>query len=193
MTDYELLQGASDEELFRKLYERYKDKVYNTALYQLSQPEDAEEITQDVFTEIFRSSGGFKGDSHVSTWIYRITINKCLDKHRSHQRKKRSLISYLFGDIHESMEPVEYQHPGMAAEQRETYQQLFAAIHRLSGNQKTAFILTYVEDLPQREVAEILGLKLKAVESLLQRAKQALRKDLGGSELRRENNNTTSK
>jgi RNA polymerase sigma-70 factor (ECF subfamily) len=78
----------SSEEL-EHIYFQYNKRVYNTVLSYVQNIEDAEEITQDVFLEVYRSSENFKGESSLSTWIYRIAINKCLDFIKYKNRKKR--------------------------------------------------------------------------------------------------------
>ena len=142
----------------------------------------AEDIAQEVFITVYKSILSFNEKSAISTWIYRITVNKCLDHIRSQKRQKRQgFLSQLFNK--DTGEPIiekpDFIHPGIVAENREKAQYLFKAIKALPENQKTVFILTHIEDLPQKEVAEIMEISLKAVESLLQRAKTNLRKLLG--------------
>jgi RNA polymerase sigma factor (sigma-70 family) len=159
----------------------FKDRVYNIALGYLQNAEDAEEIVQDVFVEVFNAAHTFKGQSSISTWIYRIAVNKCLDALRYRKRKKRfALIVNLFKqDFAEAKHGnPHFEHPGILLENKEKSALLFAAIDTLPEQQKTAFVLSYVEELPQKEVAEILGISVKAVESLIQRAKGKLRKEL---------------
>lgn len=175
------LIASGDKAAFRLFYEYYKSKVYNTAISYLQNAEEAEETTQDVFVEIFHSAEAFKGDSSPGTWVYQITINKCLDALRFRKRKKRfGFLKSLFGD---SMEQPEvdvphFDHPGVVLENKENASILFAAIELLPENQKTAFILSQVEELPQKEIAEVMKQSQKAVESLIQRAKVNLRNEL---------------
>jgi RNA polymerase sigma-70 factor (ECF subfamily) len=161
-----------DRQAFKTLYAQFSDKVYNTALSYVQNIEDAEEVTQDVFTSIFRNASKFKGDSSLSTWIYRITINTSLN-----QLKKKKRQSIFRSEQQETDKP-NFVHPGVLLERQENAAYLFKVIDTLADNQKTAFILSYVEDLPRQEVAEIMSLSLKAVESLLQRAKHNLRERL---------------
>jgi RNA polymerase sigma factor (sigma-70 family) len=96
----ELLLKTAEGDIvsFQKLYVAFCDRVFNTAISHLQNQQDAEETTQDVFIEIFRSAGNFKYDSTVSTWIYRIAVNKCLDRLRYQKRKKRfALVASIFG------------------------------------------------------------------------------------------------
>jgi RNA polymerase sigma factor (sigma-70 family) len=161
--------------------EQYRGLAYNTALGILQNTEDAEDIAQEVFIQAYHSVKDFKGDSKLSTWLYRITVTKSLDLLRSRKRKKRfGLMQSLFGS--ESNEPVfeqaSFVHPGIQLENKERSVLLFKAIDKLPENQKAAFTLHKVEGLSYQEVAEILELSLSSVESLLFRAKSNLQKHL---------------
>jgi RNA polymerase sigma-70 factor (ECF subfamily) len=168
---------------FRETYEHYKSRVFNTVISYVQSREDAEEITQDVFVEMHRSLNKFKGDSTLGTWIYRIAVNKSLDHLKSRNRKKRfafitSLFDHESGEIrHDSSD---FVHPGVVMENKERSVILFKAIHSLPENQKTAFILSKIEGLGNKEIAEIMGNSVGAVESLQSRAKENLKKGLEG-------------
>ena len=172
--------ATGNRHALRTLYDRYSARVYNTAVSYLQSAEEAEEATQDVFLELAASASRFEQRSSVSTWIYRLTVNQCLDRLRYRNRKKRraKLLS-IFGDKGELLHDVAtFEHPGIAMEKQEDARHLFAAIDELPERQKTAFVLTYVEELSGKEVAEVMGLTVKGVESLIQRAKANLRKIL---------------
>lgn len=140
--------------------------------------QDAEEVTQDVFVKVFDKLGGFRQDSEIKTWIYRITINQSLDFIKSKQRQKRSFIFSLFDSQQELAENQisDFNHPGISLENEEELKNLIIKIYKLPENQKTVIILLKVEDLSQKEVAEIMKLSEGAVESLFQRAKTSLKK-----------------
>lgn len=134
-----------------------------------------------MFIEVYQSIHKFNEQAQLSTWIYRITVNKCLDSIRAQKRQKRfGFIAGLFnGETGQPVyEKVNFDHPGIKMEQKENARFLFEAIETLPDNQKTAFLLSQVEDCPQKEVAEIMDISVKAVESLIQRAKANLRKKL---------------
>ncbi|GAA4461596.1 RNA polymerase sigma factor [Nemorincola caseinilytica] len=156
--------------------------VFNLALNYVQNYEDAQEITQDVFVSVYRSMASFDGRSTVSTWIYRITVNRCLDVIKARKRKKRfGFITALFDG--EGKEDVpHFDHPGVQLEHKETLEKLFTYINELPENQRTALLLSKTEQLPQTEVAEIMGLSVKAVESLTQRAKASLAAKMKNSE-----------
>jgi len=182
LTEQELIFGLrqGEESAFKELVTRFQDKVFNTALGLLQHHIEAEDIAQEVFIQVFRSIQNFKEESLLSTWIYRITVTKSLDHLRSKKRKKRfGFIISIFGDNNLPVyEPEDFNHPGVLQENKEDAAILFKVIDQLPGNQRTAFVLNKVEGLGYREIAAILNTTESAVDSLLQRAKQNLRKKL---------------
>lgn len=182
MTEQELLLGLrnGEEAAFTELVMLFQDKVFNTALGLLQHHTEAEDIAQEVFIQVYRSINQFKADSLLSTWIYRITVTKSLDHLRGKKRKKRfGFLSSLFGDDNKPIyDPGDFDHPGVRQERKEDAALLFKMISQLPEAQRTAFILNKVEDLSYREIAGILNTSESAVDSLLQRAKQNLRKKL---------------
>lgn len=176
-----MLLFQQNQQAFREFMAEHQPKVFNTAIGILQNHEEAEEITQDVFIEVYRKAHNFKGQSLISTWMYRITVNKCLDLLRSKKRKKRfAFMTALFES--QSAEPVtdagDFVHPGILAENKEKARYLFAVIEQLPDLQKTAFILSETEGLSYREISEVMQTSVSSVESLLFRAKQNLRKML---------------
>lgn len=164
--------AKGDRDAFQRLYARYKDNVYNTALGYVQNKEAAEEVTQDVFLSIFQKADSFAGDAKVSTWVYRITVNAAL----SHldRRARRPTADVEIEDLHR----IDFNHPGVQLENQEKARYLFAAINTLGEAQKTAFVLKNIEGLSQQQVAEIMQVTVKSVESLLQRAKSNLKNQL---------------
>jgi RNA polymerase sigma factor (sigma-70 family) len=169
---------ASDEAAFRELYETYSSRVYNTALGFLQSAEDAEDVTQEVFVSIYRSIKDFNRESSLSTWIYRIAVNKSLEFIRHKKRKKRFGIVKSIFQKEEVEEPVEFLHPGIIAENKERGKIIFKAIDKLTENQKTAFLLNKIDSLSYKEISEIMKVSLSSVESLIFRAKENLKKEL---------------
>lgn len=146
--------------------------MYNTAIGYVQNKEAAEEVTQDVFLAIFQKAGSFAGGAKVSTWVYRITVNKALNHLEKRATRPTSDIEI------EEQHSIDFNHPGVLLENQEKSRYLFAAISTLGEAQKTAFVLHHVEGLPQKQVAEIMQISVKAVESLLQRGKSKLREQL---------------
>ncbi len=164
---------------FNLLIDEFKVSVYNTALGMVQNVEDAEDVSQEVFAEIFQSIKNFKGEAKLSTWIYRIAVTKSLEHLRRKNRKKRfAFVQSLFGN--EGVTPIKdipnFNHAGAQLENKERSKVLFAAIEKLPENQKTAFILHKVEGVSYQEIAEIMKTSLSSVESLQFRAKQNLQK-----------------
>jgi len=167
-----------DEKAFRELVDQYRDRVYNTALGLLQHPENAEDVAQEVFVEVFRSVARFRGECSISTWIYRITVQKALEHIRtSHRGKRFGIHISLFGREEQTEIPAEtrFYHPGIQLENKERSAILFQAISKLPVNQRTAFILHKVEGLSQTEIAGIMETSVSAIESLMVRARQKLK------------------
>lgn len=164
---------------FEAIYHRHKGLVYNLALNYLQNTEDAEEVAQDVFLKVHQLYRNFKGEADIRTWIYRITVNQCLDVIRHKKSKKRR---FIFGKKNEPGYEYEnlpsFEHPGVELENKESAAILFAAINTLPENQKTAFILSKIDGLSNPEIAQVMQNSIGAVESLLVRAKKALQEKL---------------
>jgi len=167
---------------FDALFITYKNMVYNLALQYVQNVEDAEEITQDVFVAIHHSLNSFKQNAEVSTWIYRIAINKSLDYLKRKKRKKRFGFIVSIFENPETMQAPSFNHPGIAIEQKQAIQLIFSALNQLNDQQKTAIILSKIEHKSQKEVAKIMKLTPKAVESLIVRAKNNLLKNIKNKE-----------
>ncbi len=165
---------------FRKLVAMYSDRVYNTAIGMVQNSGDAEDLSQEVFLEIFRSLPRFREECSLSTWIYRITVSKSLEHIRATGRKKRSgLIFSLFDKENQLPDTTEqpFYHPGIQLENKERAAILFSAMAKLPVNQRTAFTLHKVEGLSHPEIATIMETSVSSIESLIFRARIKL-KDL---------------
>lgn len=171
----------ADQTEFKAVYDQFKNLVYNLALSYVQNGPDAQDITQEVFVKVYQNIHRYKPEAaSLKTWIYRITINQSLDFLKSQRTAKRfGFITGLFRkDSNEPVEAYSYDHPGVALEEREELQRIFTEINALPDNQKTAVILLKIEDRSHKEVADIMGLSTKAVESLFHRAKTTLSKKI---------------
>lgn len=174
-----LIRG--DGKAFKNFFDLYKSKVYSTAFGFLTDESDAEDITQEVFIQVFRSIKYFKERSQLSTWIYRITVTKCIDLIRKRKTKKSlSFITDIFEkkDKEKKETFINYEHPGVETDKRELSARLFMEIDRLPESQRIAFVLNKVELLSYKEISEIMETSVPAVESLISRAKANLKKRL---------------
>lgn len=174
----QLKQG--DETAFKTIVETWQNMVYNTAIGIVQNEEDAEDIAQEVFVQVYQSVGSFKGDSKFSTWLYRIAVTKSLDHVRRKKRKKRfAFVRSLFGEESEIIiHPPDFNHPGVVLDKKEDAATLFKVINQLPENQRIAFTLHKIEGLSYQEVGEVMKTTLSSVESLMHRAKNNLRKNL---------------
>ena len=174
----ELQKGSPSA--FRHLVDSYQNKVYNTVLSIVQHINEAEDISQEVFIEVFESVAKFKGESKLSTWIYRIATTKALEMYRRKKAIKRfGFLTSLFGENNEVIHHLpDFEHPGIVLENKERAKVLFRHINQLPDNQKVAFTLCNVEGLSYQEISEVMQLSLSSVESLLFRAKTNLRKTL---------------
>ena len=173
----QLKQG--DETAFKTIVEQWKDMVYNTILGIVQNETEAEDLAQDVFIKVFEKINTFKGDSKFSTWLYRIATTTALDHLRSKKRKKRFGFLQSVGGGNDEKESIpDFNHPGVSLDNKERAAVLFKAIESLPENQKTAYTLHKLEGLSYRDVSEVLNTTVSAVESLMSRANQNLRKEL---------------
>jgi len=174
----QLQQG--DAQAFKKLVDEWQDMVYNTALGIVQNADDADDITQDVFIQVYQSVSSFKGESKFSTWLYRIVITKSLDHLKKKKRKKRfGFMQSLFGNnSDEEIHPEEFNHPGVLMENKESAAALFKALQQLPDKQRIAFTLHRLEAQRHQDIAAVMELSVTAVESLIARAKGNLRQIL---------------
>jgi RNA polymerase sigma factor (sigma-70 family) len=174
----QLKQG--NEAAFKTIVETWQNMVFNTALGIVQNAEDAEDIAQEVFVQVYQSISSFKGESKFSTWLYRITVTKSLDHERKKKRKKRfAFVRSIFGEQNEVLvNPPDFHHPGVVLDDKEDAAVLFSAIAELPENQRVAFTLNKVEGLSYQEVSEIMKSTVSSVESLMHRAKNNLKKKL---------------
>lgn len=166
---------------FQELYTTYSSLVYNTALSFLQNIEDAEEVTQDVFVNVYHHYDGFKEKSALTTWLYRITVNTALDVLKSKKRKKRfaRLINMFDSSTQElKYDAPDFDHPGILSEKKESASELFRAIAQLPLRQQTAIVLTQIEGLSYDKTAAVMKASTSAVESLVVRAKKNLKEIL---------------
>jgi RNA polymerase sigma-70 factor (ECF subfamily) len=163
-----------DELAFRRLVERHVDRAFALALRILRNHTDAEDVVQDVMLKVWTQGGAWKsGHARFSTWLYRVVTNRCLDLCR---RPRTS-------DIDDAPEMADTQPDAVSAiHAGEIHDLLERAMGHLPEQQRIALILSYHDELSNAEIADILSTTVQAVESLLKRGRQQLRKVLGSLE-----------
>lgn len=166
--------------VFSDLIDSYQQKVFGTCLSFVPNKEDAEDLVQEVFLEVYNSISKFKGNSTLSTWIYRITTNKCLEFIRKQKTKKRTgFLKPLFSQdfsIDKTNYFTEFNHPGFLLESKELNETLFSAINKLPESQALIFTLHKIDGKSYQEIAEITNRSISSVESVMFRAKKNLQK-----------------
>ncbi|NMC38304.1 MAG: RNA polymerase sigma factor [Bacteroidales bacterium] len=184
MTDNEIIKDIleGNKDAFRLLVERYQQSVFRTVMGFLHDKDEADDLSQDIFIQAYLSLARFKGESAFSTWLYRITLNACLNKTRKSPLQK---IFRLFENTPEAdreifLSVIDSTDPENIMIQNENAELVRKALDSLPENQRIAIVLSKYDDLPQREIAEIMKTSEGAVESLLQRAKKNLREILSG-------------
>lgn len=174
---FERIQNG-DPSVFKDIVDHWQNMVYNTALSIVQNETDAEDITQEVFIDVYENMNAFRGDAQINTWIYRITVNRCLDFEKKKTRQKNGgLLARMFA-VRAEDEPVNFNHPGVLLDNKEKAAVLFKALKKLPQKQRVAFTLHKIEGLPYREISEIMQTSVYAVESLMVRAKGGLKKIL---------------
>jgi RNA polymerase sigma-70 factor (ECF subfamily) len=175
MSDEQLIKEitSGNHAAFKSLMEKYQLQVFRTVTGFVHTKEDAEEVTQDIFVRVYQSLSSFQHDAEFSTWLYRITINMCLNFLRRN-RKNRLLQSLeaIFTLRSEEKTPQE------ELESAERDRHIRMAIDSLPEKQRMAFILSRYEEMPQKKIAAVMNRSEGAVEQLLQRAKENLKKRL---------------
>lgn len=193
MTEKEFVRDLKlgKQSAYSKLIDDFQQKVFSTCMSFVPNTEDAEDIAQDVFVEVFNSIGKFKSNSKLSTWIYRITTNKCLEFIRKKNTKKRfAFMQSITGNaipLDKTSYFTEMNHPGILLENKERSETLFLAINRLPESQKIVFTLHKVDGKSYQEISDIIKKSLSSVESLMFRAKKNLQKILENYYMKNEN------
>jgi RNA polymerase sigma-70 factor, ECF subfamily len=171
---------AGDTEAFEPLVEKYKRKVFRLAYQVLRDQEEALDVAQEAFVKAFRALPAFKGDSAFYTWLFRITMNVALDRRRQRATRTKSLGA-------EDVPPEEWERtatstdpdPEDVATGAERRERIRKGLDSLSEPHRNIIILSDIEGLQYREIAEVLGIPMGTVMSRLHHARKRLREVLG--------------
>jgi RNA polymerase sigma-70 factor (ECF subfamily) len=179
-TEKHLLEKAKngDVEAFESLVESYQKKAFNIAYRMIGNYDDASDLTQEAFIRIYKSISNFKEQSSLSTWIYRIITNVCLDELR--RRKNRNIVSIDEGiklDDSEVKRQIESgaPTPEEMAERNEMKKVVAEAIKTLSDEHRTVILLRDIQGFSYEEIARIVECPEGTVKSRINRARQALK------------------
>lgn len=181
MDEVDLIQKikAGNMSAFNEMVQLYQSRVINTCYRFLLTQEDAEDISQEVFIEVYQSISSFKGNAKLSTWIYRIAVTKCLDELKKRNRKKR--ISSMGKVLH--LDTIAQWLTGGESPDKQLYSDekmkaVMRALNTLPDSQRVAFTLSKMEGYTNSEIADIMNTSTIAVESLVSRAKKKVSAEL---------------
>ncbi|HET7236007.1 MAG TPA: sigma-70 family RNA polymerase sigma factor [Actinomycetota bacterium] len=165
---------SGDRTAFAALVERHERRVYNIALRMTGREEDARDVAQDAFLTVLRKLSSFRGEAAFTTWLHRVTVNACYDLLRKRQRAP--LLERGGEDDRPVAEPPPVpDHSDMTALSIDVQRALLA----VPDDFRVVMILHDVRDLPQEEVAAVLGIPVGTVKSRLHRGRIALARALG--------------
>ena len=168
-----------DQHAFKQLFDQYQTLVLNTCYGFVHDESDAKDLCQEVFIEVYKSIHRFREDSKISTWLYRIAVNKSLNYIRKNKRQGLSgSVDQLSNKYEDASLSSDTDAADINIENREREQALEMALSSLPKNQKIAFVLHKVEGVPYQEISEIMNVSISSVESLIHRAKKGLQKKL---------------
>ena len=180
--EQDIIKGLQrgDSATYRVVVEKFQLQVRNTCLGIVHDHHDAEDLAQEVFLEVFRSVGSFRSDSKLSTWIYRISVNKSINFLRKKKRQKwfSSVDDFLKGKNNPDSLFLGVNNSTASIENQQLQLNLFSAIDGLPENQRIAFVLDKYDELSYKDISDVMGLTVSSVESLIHRAKVNLQKKL---------------
>ena len=178
--DWALVQqcATGDEDACARLVTDHQRMVYQLGLHLLGDPQEAADLSQEVFLRIFRTLAQFRGQSTLRTWIYRIVVNQASNRQRWWRRRKRGQQVPLeehtaaHGELPESRS---YAMPDQVLQQRETAGRVWNALDKLPFDQRAVIVLREIDGLSYEEIATSLGVAVGTVKSRLARARGNLR------------------
>lgn len=169
-----------DEAAFEELIRQYEKKVYSLCFRMCGNSEDAEEAAQDAFLALWRGIDRFRQESSLSTWIYRLATNACIDTLR---RRKKQSGSVSLDDEELFVDAVDTSpQPQETVEHRETQKLLQEGLSALPEEYRKVLILREIEGLSYTEIAESASIELGTVKSRISRGRSLLRNFLSGNE-----------
>ncbi|WP_434509562.1 RNA polymerase sigma factor [Desulfitobacterium sp. AusDCA] len=161
-----ILQGCGEK--YAIIVERYQAQLYRTAYYYTQNMEDARDLTQEIFIKAYNSLKKFKHGSTFSTWLYRIAVNHCIDWNR--RKKPHYEESICLDDLSNKQAG-----PEELLLQREMASEIHKLVENLPEYYRTILILYYFEEFTPQQIADILSMSKRTVETRLYRGKKILR------------------
>lgn len=182
MTERELVIRAKsgDDKAFEEIVKRYQQKVCTTIFYMIRNENCVEDLAQEVFFKVYRNLPKFQEESSLYTWIYRITMNTCLDQIKREKRVTYLPLTGTTFDGEEAEWEVEDEKQNMETmvEEKWRREQLIKAIKTLPSEQRALIVLRDIQQFKYMEIADMLQLNLGTVKSKISRARQMLKETL---------------
>lgn len=172
-----------NDQSFSKLYQKYYPKTLNLIYRFIPDKEHAEDIAQDIFVRVYFGAKTFSPQSKFSTWLYKVTVNRCFSHHKKAKREReRYVIESDLAHDEKDDNPLNIEnHPSTLAPpdediiKHEVNQEIQSALNKLPADQKMAFLLLEYDGLSYQEIARVSGASVKAVERRIYHARQKLK------------------
>ncbi len=181
-TDYDIIKSVLDGNVndFEALVTKYEKRLYNVVYRICKNEEDAQDVLQDAFVKIYTGLHKFREESSFYTYAYRVASNTAIDFVRKAAKSNNTESIYKEGEGGEYTLEIADERPSPEEEtlNNELSRELFAAINSLQTDHREALVLRDVDGLSYDEISDILGITLGTVKSRINRARQALKKDL---------------
>jgi len=171
---------AGNYTVFREIVELFKNRVFGMAYKFTNNYEEAQDLSQDIFLKIYKEIGSFRFESKLSTWVYRISINTCLDWKRKNS-KVRILSTSIVNDDDETVEldiKDENPLPDEVFMQTETQREVHELVYGLPDKYKTVIILYHFNNMSYQDISTALNIPERTVETRLYRARRLLKDEL---------------
>jgi RNA polymerase sigma-70 factor, ECF subfamily len=187
MDDLEIIKRIKkgDKESFREIINKYKKVVYNHSRSFLHDAQEAEDAAQEIFINIYNNIKNFRGDSKLSTWIYRITVNTCKNRLKQMKRLKSQISEEAYenedGELEQrivNIKDKEEKEPDNLFASESLRSAILKRVDELTEEQKNVIMLRDVDGLSYEEVGRVMKLSVSAVKSKLFRARENLREKL---------------
>jgi len=162
--------GNGDQEAFKCLVDRYQKPLLNFIYRYVGDRHTAEDLTQEVFLRICQASPRFEPRARVSTWIFKIAVNVCLNELKKHERRSR-----LVQDLRQEADSHGDSKLDVTVQNRQTQQAIMEALRKLPESQRMAILLRIFEGKSYKEIASVMEISVSSVESLIFRARTSLR------------------
>ena len=173
---------ANEDAAYDELVRAYHASIFQTAYRMLGDSTESADMVQDIFVKVFRNIQGFRGESSLKTWIYRIAFSEILNRLRSWKRRFRAYTVSMDDDKSGQASPMQLPSNGpsplQALETKEREEAIQAALNTLSREHRSIIVLRDIEGFSYTEIAEILGISCGTVKSRLARARTDMKKPL---------------